>query len=160
MDFSLHFDTISMVLPIVYFKESQVEFSKLWYISVPEGCFNLHYAAVHLGLHCLPNTSLAVSSIQRVKPVLFYISHSDAYPTDLIMNDFECVLGQYFRLKIRLLELIGGFLVPILPRFGVLTFEQILLALTLERHLEWKTNHNPHHAEYVYVLHSSQILSC
>ena len=45
-------------------------------------------------------TSLAVSSIQRVKPVLFYISHSDAYPTDLIMNDFECVLGQYFRLNL------------------------------------------------------------
>ena len=29
MDFSIHIDTISMEPPIVYFKESQVEFSKL-----------------------------------------------------------------------------------------------------------------------------------
>ena len=29
MDFPIHFDTITMGLPIVYFKGSQVEFSKL-----------------------------------------------------------------------------------------------------------------------------------
>ena len=32
--------TISMGLPIVYFKGTQVEFPKLWYISAPEDCFN------------------------------------------------------------------------------------------------------------------------
>ena len=31
MDFPIHIDTISMGLPIVYFKGSQVEFSKLQY---------------------------------------------------------------------------------------------------------------------------------
>ena len=41
MGYSIHFDTISMGLPILYFKGSQVEVYKLWCISVPEGCFNL-----------------------------------------------------------------------------------------------------------------------
>ena len=41
MGFPKHIDTISMGLPIEYFKESQVEFSKFWYISVPEGCLIL-----------------------------------------------------------------------------------------------------------------------
>ena len=65
LDFPIHIDTISMGLPIVYFKGSQVDFSKLhvWCIFVPEGCFNLskqcrpdkmqHYAAFHLGFHCM-----------------------------------------------------------------------------------------------------------
>ena len=66
MDFPTHIDTLSMGLSIVHFKETQVEFSKLWCISVPEDCFNLnkkckpwwndemqHYAAFHQGLHCL-----------------------------------------------------------------------------------------------------------
>ena len=48
----------------MFFKGSQIEFSKLSSISVPEGCFNLansadpdemqHNAAFHQGLHCLP----------------------------------------------------------------------------------------------------------
>ena len=48
----------------MYFKGAHVEFSKLLYISVPEGCFILvnsaypdemqHHAVFHLGLHCLP----------------------------------------------------------------------------------------------------------
>ena len=60
----MYIDTISMGLPIVYFEGSQVEFSELMSISVPEDCFNLseqcrpdemrHSAAFHLGLHCLP----------------------------------------------------------------------------------------------------------
>ena len=66
MDLPIHIDTISMGLPIVYFKGAQVEFSKLrcTCFSVPEGCLNLansadsdemqQYAAFHLGLHCLP----------------------------------------------------------------------------------------------------------
>ena len=37
-DLLIHIDTISMKLPIVYFKGSQVEFSILRFISVPEGC--------------------------------------------------------------------------------------------------------------------------
>ena len=41
MDYHLLSDTISLGLPIVYFKGSRVEFSKLSGISVPEGCFNL-----------------------------------------------------------------------------------------------------------------------
>ena len=35
MDFPIHIDTISVGLPIVYFKASQVDFSKLRSISVP-----------------------------------------------------------------------------------------------------------------------------
>ena len=68
MDFPIHIDTISMGLSIVHFKGSQVEFSKLCCIFVPEGCFNVskqnrpdemqHYAAFHLGLHCLPKYPL------------------------------------------------------------------------------------------------------
>ena len=34
--FPIHIDTLSMGLPIVYFKGSRVEFSKLRHISVPE----------------------------------------------------------------------------------------------------------------------------
>ena len=34
MYFTLHINTISMGLPIVYAKGSQIEFSKLWRISV------------------------------------------------------------------------------------------------------------------------------
>ena len=50
--------------PVEYVKGSHVELFKSWYISVSEGCFILaisvyldemqHYAAFHLGLHCLP----------------------------------------------------------------------------------------------------------
>ena len=64
MDFPIQIDTISMGLPIMYFKGSQIEFSKLECFSVPECCFNLansadpdemqHCAAFHQGLHCLP----------------------------------------------------------------------------------------------------------
>ena len=67
MDFSIHLDTISMGLPIVYFKGSQVKVPKLWCISVPEGFLILansadpdemqHYAAFHQSLHCLPKHS-------------------------------------------------------------------------------------------------------
>ena len=40
MDFPIHIDTISMGLPILYLKGSKVEISKIWCISVAEGCFN------------------------------------------------------------------------------------------------------------------------
>ena len=63
MDFPTYIDTISMGLPILYFKGSQIEFSQLLCISVPKGYFNLsiivdpdemqHNAAFHLDLHCL-----------------------------------------------------------------------------------------------------------
>ena len=55
-----------MDLSILYFKGPQVQISKFYSISVPEDCFYLsklnsaeidemlHYAAFHLGLHCLP----------------------------------------------------------------------------------------------------------
>ena len=41
MGFPIHIDTRDMELSIVHFKGSHVEFSKLFCISVPEGCFNL-----------------------------------------------------------------------------------------------------------------------
>ena len=37
--FAIHIDTISMGLPIVYFKESQLEFPKLRCMFVSEDCF-------------------------------------------------------------------------------------------------------------------------
>ena len=40
MDFPIHVGPLSMELPIVYLKGSQVEISKKWCISVHEGCFN------------------------------------------------------------------------------------------------------------------------
>ena len=45
--FTVHIVTISMGLPNLYFKGSQIEFSKLCYISVNDGCFNL-------SKHCRP----------------------------------------------------------------------------------------------------------
>ena len=39
IDFPIHIDKISMGLTIVYLKGSQVEFSKLWCIYVPDGSF-------------------------------------------------------------------------------------------------------------------------
>ena len=72
MDFPIHIDTTSMVLPIVYFKGSQVEFSKSLLLSLkivlllansadPDEM--QHDAAFHLGLHCLPSTRLGVFSL-------------------------------------------------------------------------------------------------
>ena len=64
MDVPIYIDIISMGLPIVYFMGSNVDFSKLLCIYVPEGCLILsnsadpdemqQHAAFHLGLHCLP----------------------------------------------------------------------------------------------------------
>ena len=42
MHFIIHIDTISMGLPILYFKGSQVEILKLLCISVPNGYFKLN----------------------------------------------------------------------------------------------------------------------
>ena len=66
MGFSIHFDTISKELPIVHFKGSNEEFFKC-YVIVYFVSLNVvlilannvdpdemqHYAAFHLGLHCL-----------------------------------------------------------------------------------------------------------
>ena len=64
VDFPIHIDKINMGLPIVFFKGSQVKFSKCdVFLSVrvvlilansadPDQM--QHYAAFHLGLHCLP----------------------------------------------------------------------------------------------------------
>ena len=67
MDFPIYIDTISMGLPIVYFRGSQVEFFFSYLVCVPADCFFLislvncadadempHPAAFHLGLHCMP----------------------------------------------------------------------------------------------------------
>ena len=62
MDFPIQMKTIRMGLPITYF-------------SVPEVANSVgpdempHFAAFHLGLHCLPkySTPLGVSSVQRAK---------------------------------------------------------------------------------------------
>ena len=63
VDFSIHIDTISMGLPILYFMGSQIQVSKLWCICafnvvlVLVNCADSdemqHDAAFHLGLHCL-----------------------------------------------------------------------------------------------------------
>ena len=63
MDFPIHIDTISMEPSIVYIKGLQVDFSKLWCSSTPEGCVNFNkqcrprlnttFRVFHLGLHCL-----------------------------------------------------------------------------------------------------------
>ena len=64
MDFPIQMKAIRMGVSIMYFKGSQDSISQLWCISVPENCFTVtnsvdpdempHYAAFHLGLHCLP----------------------------------------------------------------------------------------------------------
>ena len=63
MDFPIHNDTISMELPIVYFKGSQVEISNydvllslkivLILANSADPDEMQHYSAFHLGLHCL-----------------------------------------------------------------------------------------------------------
>ena len=59
MDFPTHIDTISIRLPILYFKGSQIEFSKFLKVvlilvkSADPDEMQL-YAAFHLGLRCLP----------------------------------------------------------------------------------------------------------
>ena len=57
MNCSIEVYSISMGWPILHFKGSQAEFSKLWCISIPEGCLNIN-AAFHLGFHCLPRYPL------------------------------------------------------------------------------------------------------
>ena len=62
MDFPIHTDTMRLGLSILYFKGSQFKVSKICF-SVAEDGFILansvdpyempHYAAFHLGLHCL-----------------------------------------------------------------------------------------------------------
>ena len=63
MDFPIHIDTISMGLPILYFKVSQVEFSKLLRIM-------LHFIWVFTACQ---RTRLGDSSIQRVNYNAVYI---------------------------------------------------------------------------------------
>ena len=73
-----YFDTISMGLPIVYFKGTKVEVSKLWCISVNEVLLIIansadpnemqHCAAFHQALHCLTKNPFKVSRVQRVNP--------------------------------------------------------------------------------------------
>ena len=65
MDFLIHIDAISMGLTIVYFKGPQVDYSKwgggvlmsldlvLILANSAEPGEMKHYAAFHLGLHCL-----------------------------------------------------------------------------------------------------------
>ena len=62
MGFPIHDDTISIGLPILYFKGPQVEVSKndaslkvvLILANIADPDEMQHYAAFHLGLHCLP----------------------------------------------------------------------------------------------------------
>ena len=54
MDFPIYVNTISIRLPLVHIKGSQVEYSKSCF-AVPEDCFYLRNSAdPDLGLHCLP----------------------------------------------------------------------------------------------------------
>ena len=64
MDFPKHIDTISLGLPIVYYKGLPVEFQNndiflslkiVLILANSEDPYGmLHFAAFHLGLHCLP----------------------------------------------------------------------------------------------------------
>ena len=78
MDFPIHIDTISIGLPIVFFNVPQVRiflnydiFLSLKIVLILANSVDTdemqHYAAFHLGLHCLPKYQLGVSSIQRDK---------------------------------------------------------------------------------------------
>ena len=73
---SIHIDTI-MVLSILYFKGLQIEFSKLWCISIPGGCFDLSkqcwpwWNAAFWIFTISLSTLLGVTSIQRVKKNYF-----------------------------------------------------------------------------------------
>ena len=68
MDFPIHSDTICLGLPVVYFKRSQVEFLNfqvflslkvvLVLASSADSDEMQHYAAFHLGSHCLPKYPL------------------------------------------------------------------------------------------------------
>ena len=75
MDFPIYIDTFSIGHPIVYFKGSQVDFSKLWCISVLDGCFILANRVDPDGIIMLQfiwvfivcqSLHLGVSSIQSV----------------------------------------------------------------------------------------------
>ena len=85
MDFPIHIDTISMWLPIVYFKGSQVEFSNLWCISVPEGSF--YHSKQCIMLHFIwifavgSSTRLGVSSLQGLKDMLLIRSTLKPFST-------------------------------------------------------------------------------
>ena len=67
MDYSIQFDAIRSGWPIIYFERSQVGITKIYFISVTEDCCildnsadpdeMLHFAASHLGLHCMDESS-------------------------------------------------------------------------------------------------------
>ena len=79
MDFPIQINTLRMVLSIICFKGSQLEISKHLCYSVPEDCIYLsnsagpdemlHFAAFHLGLHCLPKYPFS----KHLKKGKFYI---------------------------------------------------------------------------------------
>ena len=83
MEFPIYIDEISMGLSIVYFKESQVDFSKSCCISALKVVLIIasgvnpdemqHHAAFHLGPHCLPKYPFRGSTIQSVKSRFFSI---------------------------------------------------------------------------------------
>ena len=83
MDFPIHSDTLSMGLPIVHFKGSQVEFSifdvllslkvVLILANSAEADEMQHFAAFHLGLHCLPKYPF------RFCLICFFTSHQQSF---------------------------------------------------------------------------------
>ena len=79
MEFSIHFDAISKGLPIVHFKGSNEEFFYCYVIVYFISLYVVltlgnsadpdemqHYAAFHLGLHCLRSTCLGVVQYTKV----------------------------------------------------------------------------------------------
>ena len=68
MDFPIQIHTIRMGLLIIYSKNNVFQPLKIVFIIAnSEGPDEMqHHAAFRLVLHCLPNTSLGVSSTQRV----------------------------------------------------------------------------------------------
>ena len=61
MDFPIYIDTISLELLILHLKWSQVEFSKLWYISVPKSYFNFSFEHILMSNENAPPTKMTKS---------------------------------------------------------------------------------------------------
>ena len=85
----IHTDTIGTGLPIVYFKGSQAEFSKLRCMSVPKGRFNLSMMKCSIMLHFIWVFTIcqSTSSIQRVDLfVCFRLCKSQSFNTFSVMS--------------------------------------------------------------------------
>ena len=83
--FPIHINAIRMWLSIKYFRGYSSEFPNYYVLKIPKiGLTSAksvdpdemqHYAAFHLGLHCLPKNPFRVSSIQWAKALPIFNKH-------------------------------------------------------------------------------------